>query len=177
MKASIRYAKSLLELAVERNELEAISEDMKLMENTIGGSRDLVLFLRSPIISKSQKLNVLQEVFADKISTTTKAFIDILVRKGRESDIVSVGTAFRKLYNVHSGIVEVEITTAAQLGSEQRIQLAKSLEARTGKKVILSERVDPSVRGGIRARIDDTVIDGTIQNKLEQLRNTLLTKG
>jgi F-type H+-transporting ATPase subunit delta len=177
MKASIRYAKSLLELAVERNELEAISNDMKLMENTVDGSRDLVLFLRSPIISKSQKRNVLHEVFADKISETTKAFIDILVRKGRESDILGVGSAFRKLYNVHCGIVEVEVTTATKIGADQRAELAKSLETRTGMKVILSERVDPSVRGGIRARIDDTVIDGTIQHKLEQLRNTLLTKG
>jgi F-type H+-transporting ATPase subunit delta len=150
---------------------------MKLMENTIGGSRDLVLFLRSPIISKSQKLNVLQEVFAGKISDTTKAFIDILVRKGRESDIVSVGTAFRKLYNEHSGIVVIDVTTTAALGSEQREKLASSLESRTGKKVELREHIDPSVRGGIRARIDDTVIDGTIQYKLEQLRNTLITKG
>jgi len=177
MKASIRYAKSLLELAVERNELEAISEDMKLMENTVDGSRDLVLFLRSPIISKSQKQKVLQEVFASRVSETTKAFIDIIVRKGRESDIISVGSAFRKLYNEHSGIVEVEVTTATELGTVQKNELAKSLESRTGKKVILTERVDPAVRGGIRARIDDTVIDGTIQHKLEQLRNTLLTKG
>ena len=177
MKAAYRYAKSLLELAVERKELEAISDDMKLMENTIGGSRDLVLFLRSPIISKTQKLNVLQEIFAGKISDTTKAFIDILVRKGRESEVVSVGTAFRKLYNEHSGILEIEITTSAELAPGQRENLAKSLETRTGKKVELTERIDPSVRGGIRARIDDTVIDGTIQYKLEQLRNTLLTKG
>ncbi len=177
MKASIRYAKALLELAVERNELDTISEDMKLMENTIDGSRDLVLFLRSPIIGKSQKLNVLQEIFAGKISETTKAFIDILVRKGRESDIVSVGSSFRMLFNEHSGIIVVEITTASGLGSDQRVKLIKSLESRTGKKVELIERIDPSVRGGIRARIDDTVIDGTIQYKLEQLRNTLITKG
>ncbi len=177
MKASIRYAKALLELAVERNELDAISEDMKLMESTIEGSRDLVLFLRSPIIAKSQKLNVLQEVFAGKISDTTKAFIDILVRKGRESDVVGVGSAFRMLFNEHTGIIVVEITTATGLGSDQKSKLVKSLESRTGKKVELTERIDPAVRGGIRARIDDTVIDGTIQYKLEQLRNTLITKG
>lgn len=177
MKAAIRYAKSLLLLAVERQELEAISRDMILMDNTIKGSRDLVLFLKSPIISKTQKLNVLKEVFGDKVSSTTNAFIEIIVRKGRESEIVAMVSAFRKLYNEQSGIVEVEITTASELGAEQKDKLSKSLESRTGKKVILSERVDPSVRGGIRARIEDTVIDGTIQYKLEQLRNTLLTKG
>lgn len=177
MKASIRYSKSLLELAVERNELDSISDDMKLMESTVSGSRDLVVFLRSPIISKSQKLSVLHEVFAGKVSQTTYAFIDILVRKGRASDILSVGSSFRKLYNLHCGIIEAEVTTASTLGEDQRSELVKSLESRTGMKVILSERVDPSVRGGIRARIEDTVIDGTIQHKLEQLRNTLLTRG
>lgn len=177
MKAAIRYAKSLLLLAVERKELDAVSRDMILMDNTIKASRDLVLFLRSPIISKSQKLKALQELFGDKVSSTTNAFIEIIVRKGRESEIVDMVSAFRKLYNEHSGIVEVEITTAGELSAEQKGKLSTSLESRTGKKVILSERVDPSVRGGIRARIEDTVIDGTIQYKLEQLRNTLLTKG
>lgn len=177
MKAAIRYAKSLLLLAVERQKLKAISNDMVLMDNTIKGSRDLVLFLRSPIISKAQKLNVLKEVFGDKVSPTTNAFIEIIVRKGRESEIVAMVSAFRKLYNEHSGIVEVEITTAGELGAQQKDNLSKSLESRTGKKVILTERIDPAVRGGIRARIEDTVIDGTIQYKLEQLRNTLLTKG
>lgn len=177
MKAAIRYAKSLLLLAVERKELDAVSRDMILMDNTIKASRDLVLFLRSPIISKSQKLKALQELFGDKVSSTTNAFIEIIVRKGRESEIVDMVSAFRKLYNEHSGIVEVEITTAGELGTQQREKLSTSLEARTGKKVILTERIDPAVRGGIRARIEDTVIDGTIQYKLEQLRNTLLTKG
>lgn len=177
MKAAIRYAKSLLLLAVERKELDAVSRDMILMDNTIKASRDLVLFLRSPIISKSQKLKALQELFGDKVSSTTNAFIEIIVRKGREGEIVDMVSAFRKLYNEHSGIVEVEITTAGELSAEQKGKLSTSLESRTGKKVILSERVDPSVRGGIRARIEDTVIDGTIQYKLEQLRNTLLTKG
>lgn len=177
MKAAIRYAKSLLQLAVERKELDAVSRDMILMDNTIKASRDLVLFLRSPIISKSQKLKALQELFGDKVSSTTNAFIEIIVRKGRESEIIDMVTAFRKLYNEHSGIVEVEITTAGELSAEQKGKLSTSLESRTGKKVILSERVDPAVRGGIRARIEDTVIDGTIQYKLEQLRNTLLTKG
>lgn len=177
MKAAIRYAKSLLLLAVERQELDDISRDMILMDDTIKGSRDLVLFLRSPIIGKTQKLNVLKEIFGGKVSSTTNAFIDIIVRKGRESDIVEMVAAFRKLYNEHSGIVEVEVTTARELDADQKDNLSKSLEKRTGKKVLLTERIDPAVRGGIRARIEDTVIDGTIQYKLEQLRNTLLTKG
>jgi len=177
MKAAYRYANSLLQLAVERGELEAIANDMETLGSTIDGSRDLMVFLRSPVVNKAQKLNVLNEVFAGKIGSTTSTFIDILVRKGRADEVARTVKAFKELYNTHSGILEIEVTSATELSSDQQEKLKSSLESKTGKKVVLLLTVDPSVRGGIRARIDDTVIDGTIVHKLEQLRNTLLFKG
>jgi F-type H+-transporting ATPase subunit delta len=177
MKAATRYASSLIQLAIERNELEVIAADIALLGSTIDASHDLVLFLRSPIINKSQKKDALNEIFKDKISAVTVAFLDILVKKGRENFIIDVVKSFNKLYNEHSGIIEVEVTTASELDEAQKIDLAQSLSKRTGKKIVLKSKIDKSVRGGIKARIDDTVIDGTIQYKLEQLRNTLLVKG
>lgn len=177
MKAATRYASSLIQLGIERNELEVIAADISLLGNTIDASHDLVLFLRSPIINKARKKEALNTIFKDKISSVTSSFLEILVKKGRESTIVDVVRAFKKLYNDHCGIIEVEITTASELDESQKNSLSQSLSKRTGKKIVLMTKIDKSVKGGIKARIDDTVIDGTIEYKLEQLRNTLLVKG
>lgn len=177
MKAATRYASSLIQLGIERNELEVIAADISLLGNTIDASHDLVIFLRSPIINKARKKEALNTIFKDKISSVTSSFLEILVKKGRESTIVDVVRAFKKLYNEHCGIIEVEITTASELDESQKNSLSQSLSKRTGKKIVLMTKIDKSVKGGIKARIDDTVIDGTIEYKLEQLRNTLLVKG
>lgn len=177
MKAATRYASSLIQLGIERNELEVIAADISLLGNTIDASHDLVLFLRSPIINKARKKEALNTIFKDKISSVTSSFLEILVKKGRESTIVDVVRAFKKLYNDHCGIIEVEVTTASELDESQKNSLSQSLSKRTGKKIVLMTKIDKSVKGGIKARIDDTVIDGTIEYKLEQLRNTLLVKG
>lgn len=177
MKAATRYASALIQLGIERNELEVIAADISLLGNTIDASHDLVLFLKSPIINKARKKEALNAIFKDKISSVTTSFLEILVKKGRESSIVDVVRAFKKLYNDHCGIIEVEVTTANELDESQKHSLSQSLSKRTGKKIVLMTKIDKSVKGGIKARIDDTVIDGTIEYKLEQLRNTLLVKG
>lgn len=177
MKAASRYAASLLQLAVERNNLDAVVKDMTDIGTTLEGSRELAVFLRSPVVNAQQKRTVLKELFEGKVSETTSAFLDILVRKGREDQIHEVVRAFKKLYNEHAGIVEVEVTTASELSSKQEESLKTALEQRTGKKIVILKQIDPSVRGGIKARIDDTVIDGTVQYKLEKLRKSLQVKG
>ncbi len=177
MKAASRYAASLLQLAVERGELDTIVKDMADIGATLQGSRELVVFLRSPVVNAQQKRAVLKELFDGKVSHTTGMFLDILVKKGREDQIQDVVAAFKKLYNEHVGIVEVEVTTASEISSGQENSLKTALEQHTGKKVVINRVVDPSVRGGIKARIGDTVIDGTVQHKLEQLRKSLQVKG
>jgi F-type H+-transporting ATPase subunit delta len=150
---------------------------MSLLGNTIEASHELVLFLRSPIINKSRKKEALIAIFKDKISSSSLSFLEILLKKGRENTIVDVVKTFKKLFNNHCGIIEVEVTTASELDESQKNSLSQSLSTRTGKKIVLLTKIDKSVKGGIKARIDDTVIDGTIEYKLEQLRNTLLVKG
>jgi F-type H+-transporting ATPase subunit delta len=177
MKAATRYASSLIQLGIERNDLESIAADMAILGDTIDASHELVLFLKSPIINKTRKKDALNTIFKDKISTTSLSFLELLLKKGRENTIIDVVKMFKKLYNVHCGIIEIEVITASELDESQKNSLSQSLSIRTGKKVVLLTKIDKSVRGGIKARIDDTVIDGTVEYKLEQLRNTLLVKG
>jgi F-type H+-transporting ATPase subunit delta len=177
MNAASRYARSLLQLAVERNELEKVNTDMQFISDTLKESRDLQLALKSPIISKSVKSSLITALFYSNVSKITQAFIDLLLKKSRIVILAQAADAFKDQYNEHVGIIEVEITTSEALNKEQEEKLILSLQKSTGKKILLKPVTDPRIMGGIKARIDDTVIDGTIQHKLETLRKTLIQQG
>lgn len=147
------------------------------MRDTVKSSKELQVFLKSPIVKPLQKKAVLNELFSNKVSKTLQTFIDVLVNRGREVILLNVFEQFIKLYNEHAGIISVEVTSAMELGKEEVKKLTTSLEQRTGKKVELSFSVKPELRGGLMVRIEDTVIDGTVKRKLEELELLLYAKG
>ena len=80
-----RYAKSILNLAKERGVMDDVVKDMRLLEETLGASKDLRIMLKSPVIPSDKKEGVIQTLFADKLSEVTYKFIHLLVVKGREA--------------------------------------------------------------------------------------------
>lgn len=173
-KAARRYATALIELGRERDEMEVILDDMNFIKNTLDGSNELVLFLRSPIVKFDDKQAVLDELFGKEVSKVTRKFLVLLARKNRVSMLHQVSGAYLKLYNKYSGIIEVEVMVAGELNDSQQKELHKQLEKKTGKKVDLTIRIDESLKGGMAVRIDDTVIDGTVKHKLQELEEQLL---
>lgn len=174
-KAARRYASALLQLAQERDEVETILEDIKFIKNTIDDSRDLVLFLRSPVIKYDDKIEVLGKLFDDRVTEVTRRFIKLLARKNRIHLLDQITGAFMEQYNSYAGIVEIDVYAARELSDSQREALHKALEKMTDKKVEMKISLDESLKGGIAVRIDDTVIDRTVKHKLEQLEESLLS--
>ena len=174
-KAARRYASAFLQIGQEQDNVEAMLEDIELIKNTIDDSRDLQLFLRSPIIKFDDKVQALDELFGDKVGDITNQFIKLLARKDRVEILHQITLAFIEQYNKYAGIIEVEVYAANELSEKQQESLHKALEQKTGKTVNMHISVDESLKGGIAVRIDDTVIDGTIKHKLEQLEATFLS--
>ncbi len=174
IKAAKRYATALLELAKERNEVESILEDIEFIHNTIQGSRELVTFLKSPIIKFDDKTAVLDDLFFDDIQEATRLFIKLLARKDRINLLDQVTEAFIEKYKQYAGIITVDVFVAQELSDSQRKALLKELEDKTQKKVDMNVTQDESLKGGMAVRIQDTVIDGTIKHKLEELEESLL---
>lgn len=172
-KTARRYASALLQFAKEKEQVEAILDDMNLIHNTLEGSRELVAFLRSPVIKFDDKKEALREIFGEKVNQATLLFLDLLARKGRIRLLDQVTAAFREQYNIHAGIIEVEVQAAFEMSGEQREKLHQSLEKKTGKKVKMDLSVNPDLMGGLSVRLDDTVIDGTVRHKLEELHEQL----
>src|ERR1043166_8453777 len=112
-----RYAKSLLDIAVERNSLDTVLKDMQLLNAICGKSQEFTVMLRSPVINGDKKISVISEVLKGKgVSELTNAFIKLLVAKGRESVLPEIGGAFITQYNTLKNIRIVKLTTAGVLG-------------------------------------------------------------
>lgn len=171
-KAATRYANAFIKSAIEQDLLEKAKSDMSMIRKTLQGSSDLRLFLKSPLIKKEVKNAALLKVFESKIDDLTISLINLLSEKGREELLMGITQSFRDLYNIHNGIIEVFVTASHQMGDKQKNSLQRKLESETGKKVQMHTSVDERLIGGLQVRIDDTVLDGSVKHKLNQLQET-----
>lgn len=175
LKAARRYAKAFLQIAIEQDNVASILEDVQMVKNTIDSSRDLTLFLKSPIIKSDDKRKALDEIFDDKIQPITQQFLTLLVRKGRENLLEQIMDGFIESYHDHAGIIEISVYSAMELSDKQKKRITDTLEKVTHKQAELEYHLDEELMGGLAVRIDDTVIDGTVRNKINRLK-TLLTE-
>lgn len=170
---SSRYAKSLMELGLERNELESVKKDILYFTEAMK-SRDLYLLLKSPIINAGKKLSIINAVFGGKIGTTTMAFIEIIIKKGREMYLPEIAGDFLNQYKLHNRISTVKITTATPLSAESVNELKAKLMTSdiTMDKLEISEKVDPSIIGGFIIEVGDKLYDASISHKLEEMKKS-----
>lgn len=171
-----RYAKSLLDLALERNELAAIKGDVdSLIE--MGSNRDLAMVLESPVINSTKKKAIFTELL-DKagVSELTKTFVSVLITKGREADLIGILDAFDEQYKTLNKITTVYITSAVELSEENKNAITEQLKAagKTEANVELLTRVDPAILGGFILEFDGKVYDASVAHKLNEIKKTLV---
>src|SRR6266446_587569 len=126
-KVARRYAKSLLDLSKERDLMEAIFNDMKLLASVCAKNRDLSLLLGSPIIHADKKLDILKKVFSGKMNGLSLAFFEIITRKGRESHLESIAREVVRLYKEYKGIQTAVVTSAVGLDDKLREEVYKTI--------------------------------------------------
>lgn len=173
-KAARRYATALLESAKQQNSVENTLKDINFIKDTVEGSKELRSFLKSPVVKPIEKKKALSSIFDGKVSKEVSQFLALIATKGREDILDEIAIAFVKKYNIHAGIITVEVRTAEALGADQVKELTSMLEKTTSKTVNLDLIEQADLRGGISVKIDDTVIDATVKHKLEQLETRFL---
>ena len=173
-KAAKRYAIALLELSKEKKLVEPTLEDMLFVQSTIQDSKDLQLFLKSPIIKPSVKEEALIALFKDHVKDLSIQFITLVAQKERAEILNQITSSFIQAYNKFAGIIEVEVRSASSLSDKQKKALQEVLEKTTSKNVTLHAMVQEELKGGLLVKIDDTIIDGTVKHKIEQLEESLL---
>lgn len=169
-RAASRYAKALLELAIEQKVLDQVHEDMLFFTRTVDENRALLLMLQSPVVPHHKKYAVLHDLFQKRVHPITFSIFDIITKKNREGILYDIAKAFHEQYNVYNNIQVAQVITTFPLDEQLRARFKKLTEETTGKKVELKEEVDPKLIGGFVLRVGDKQIDESIKHKLLKLQ-------
>jgi len=170
LKVSNRYAKALLELAVETNNLEDCYSDMNTILTACQESKDFYLLLKSPIIKTDKKIIIIEEVFSNKLSELTNGFIKIIISKKREAILDSVAKSFISLYKEKKNIISAKLVTATEIDSDTREEVLDFIKKKGHKNVDLQEKIDKSIIGGAIINIGNRQIDASVSNKINEMK-------
>lgn len=168
IKVASRYAKSLLGIAVENKCLEAVYQDMMMINKVYNENHELVLVMRNPIVKGDKKLAILNEIFKG-INNVSASFIKIIVAKKREAMLVDIVNAFIDAYKEHHNIKTAFVTTAVALSTEQKENIKKLINKTYNSTIEFVEKVDADIIGGIILRVEDKQVDESIKRKLQNL--------
>lgn len=171
-RAANRYAKSLLQFAIERNQEDGVYEDFVMVSDTIEKSRELELLLSSPIIKSPKKSEIINEIFSGKIGEISREFIEIIIRKKRENLLKEIADAYEERYRVFKHITVAEIKTASPLDDELRNQILSIVKGMTNDEIQLKELIDPSLLGGFILTVGDQQIDSSVKRRLNDYRQS-----
>lgn len=170
MNVASTYAKSLLNLAVESNQLEAVRNDMKLVAKICAQNRDFVNLLNSPIVRTDKKQQIFKALFEGKVSSITSKFINLIANKRREGYITDIATAFDEQYKAFLNITSATVQTAVALDDTLKNEILNIVKKTTSGSVELIQKIDPTLIGGFVLTINDKQIDQSVKRKLNDLR-------
>jgi F-type H+-transporting ATPase subunit delta len=170
---AVRYARSLFEFAIERNELDTVFDDIRLIKKACDESRELRLFLKSPIIPADKKGKILEDLFAGRIGKLPISFLLLLVRKRREEYIPVIASSFVEQYQDHVHILPVKVKTATPMTGKMHGEMLEVMKKYTDAAVDLSGSVDPELIGGFILSWKDKQYDATVSHEIEKLRRAI----
>ncbi|BAV09158.1 ATP synthase F1 subcomplex delta subunit [Filimonas lacunae] len=166
-----RYAKSLVDLATEKGQLEVVYKDMQYLQAVCKSSREFVNLLRSPIIKADKKTAIIEAVTKGNVSELTNAFFKLLVNKGREYDLPEIADTFIDQYYALNNISKVKLTTAVAISDEVKNAIAAKVKADQGlQNVDLETVVDESLIGGFTLEFNNRLLDASVLRDLNDIK-------
>jgi F-type H+-transporting ATPase subunit delta len=170
-----RYARALFQIGVDNGTEEALGQELADLAELFAQSAELRQALENPVFKPSEKRAILEKLLPRVApSRSVQSFALLLLQRGRIASLPAVARAYRGLVDVRGGRVRAVVISAQPLGAGDLERVRRSLERRTHKKVMLEAEVDPSLIGGLVARVGDLVLDGSVRTQLASLREKLL---
>lgn len=168
------YGDALFDIAVENNKTDVFFEEVKGLKQVLAENPELLRFLGHPDIELSEKVAVVENVFNDRISAEIVGLMRVVVTKGRASYLVSILDHFIAKTKEFKKIGVASVTSATELSDVQKKKIVEKLLSSTSyKEFEMNYKVDPALIGGVVIRIGDRVVDGSIRNKLANLKKEL----
>ena len=170
-----RYAKSLLDLATEMNQVDLICADMKLLQAICKSNPDFEALLSSPVIKPGTKGKIIDTIISGKVNQTTSLFISLLVRKGRESNLPEIADAFIAQFNTLRNIYQLKLTTAVPVSDEMKAAIVTKVKSVTSlQNIELETVVKDELIGGFLLEMHGTLVDASIQRDLKEIKTQFM---
>jgi len=167
------YARALFEIARAEGSLDEVEDELFRFARSYEGSEALRSALTDDMIPAAKRQAIVEDLLGGKATSTTTQLVSMVVGTGRGRDLPAIIDQLVQRASSAKNLEVAEVRSAVALSSEQQIRLAAALANATGKQVNLKVVVDPSVLGGIVATVGDTVIDGSVRTRLDQLKARL----
>jgi len=163
-----RYAKSLIDLAIEKDQLEKIFADMQWLQQVCKQSRDFANLLKSPVIKPEKKQKVVEAIIKDNVSDITALFARLLIAKGRESNLPEIITAFIEQYKKYKNIYTVKLATASPASDDLKRSIIDQIRKTSEMQNIeLETTVNEDLIGGFVLQAGDKLIDASVAYDLK----------
>ncbi|MCZ8376505.1 MAG: F0F1 ATP synthase subunit delta [Beijerinckiaceae bacterium] len=166
-----RYASALFELATEAKQVDAVSDALDRFTALLDGSEDLDRMVRNPVFTAEEQAAAIGAVLKKaKIGGLAANFLQLVAAKRRLFAVRGMIAGYRALVAEAKGIVPAEVTVAAPLSDKNRQAVIEALEARAGKTISLTEKVDPAIIGGLVVKMGSKMIDASLKTKLNAMK-------
>ena len=170
-----RYAKSLLDLATEQNQVDVVYNDMKWLSSVCSSNADFVAVLMSPIIKTDKKLAIIEAVTNGRVAPLTASFIQLLVRKTRESNLHEIVNAYIDQFNLLRNIQKVKITTASPISDELKNAIMVNVKAALpGQTFEIETLIKDELIGGFLVETNGQLVDASILRDLKDIRKQFM---
>ena len=167
------YGESLYELAKEENLTKLIGQQLAVLQASYRQEPDFIRLLSSPNLTKAERCQILDDSFRGKVHPYLLNFMKILTEKGYMRYFSDCCDAYTQHYDQDNGILRVSAVTAVALSPEQTEKLTQKLSQITGKEIVLRNRIDSAVLGGVRLDYDGQRLDDTVSHRLDTIRDLL----
>ena len=172
---AIRYAKSLIDLATEKNILNEVYKDIQFLKSICKSNPDFVSVLKSPVIKNDKKVKILEAVTGGRVNELTASFMRLLGIKGRELNLPEIIEAFVDQYNVINNIRKVKLTTAVPVSDEIKNSFVKKMQMENKGNIELEAIVDENIIGGFVLESQGTLVDASIAKDLKVIKKQFLS--
>ena len=171
------YADALFALLIDegtdKSGFDVVLAQLKSVCEVIREVPDFVKLLNTPTISESEKLGIIDSAFGNKVDSYVYNFLRLVTVKGRMRYFSQMCNEFRCLYNERFNIAEITVTSTAPLTELQRTQLTLKMSGITGKTVVITEKIDTAIIGGIVVDYGNTRLDGSVKTRLAELKGNI----
>jgi F-type H+-transporting ATPase subunit delta len=168
------YAEALFEVARAEGTLDSVEDELFRFSQTLQGTDELREALTDARIPAARRQQIVEDLLGGKASPVTVSLVSMVVGMGRARDLPAIIAQLVERSAAEANKEVAEVRTAVALSATQRERLVAALNKATGKQVTLKVVVDPSVLGGVVAQVGDTVIDGSVRGRLDQLKQKVL---